>query len=154
MARVQPLRVCHMLYKPDAKHTLIKVLSKVSIRQFCTRFAFLTECGLYGWIVSQSVGSFRKRPKRQGEALRDNLYLRRWYNCTTYAFRCVRLTSLSRDDDCACASSTTCIRPVLSVFRAVLLCGPYVEVKSPIATIMRIRYDSVVRRRLRGGFRG
>ena len=103
MARVQPLRVCHMLYKPDAKHTLIKVLSKVSIRQFCTRFAFLTECGLYGWIVSQSVGSFRKRPKRQGEALRDNLYLRRWYNCTTYAFRCVRLTSLSRDDDCACS---------------------------------------------------
>lgn len=64
MARVQPLRVCHMLYKPDAKHTLIKVLSKVSIRQFCTRFAFLTERGLYGWIVSQSVGSFRKRPKR------------------------------------------------------------------------------------------
>ena len=54
------------------------------------------------------------------------------------------------------APSTMCIQPVLSVFRAVLLCGPYVEVKSPIATItmMRIRYDSVVRRRRRGGSRG
>ena len=61
MARVRPLRVCHVLYKPDTKHTLIKILSKVSIRQFCTRFAFLAECGLYGWIVSQSAFSFRKR---------------------------------------------------------------------------------------------
>lgn len=70
MARVRPLRVCHVLYKPDAKHTLIKILSKVSIRQFCTRFAFLVECGLYGWIVSQSAFSLRKRPEetRRGSA--------------------------------------------------------------------------------------
>ena len=63
MERVRPLRVYHVLYKPDTKHTLIKILSKVSIRQLCTRFAFLAECGLYGWIVSQSAFSFRKRPE-------------------------------------------------------------------------------------------
>ena len=66
MARVRPLRVCHVLCKPDTKRTLIKILSKVSIRQFCTRFAFLVECGLYGWIVSQSACSFRKRPEEAG----------------------------------------------------------------------------------------
>ena len=70
MVRVRPLKVCHVLYKLDTKHTLIKILSKVSIRQFCIRFAFLTECGLYGWIVSQSAFSLRKRPEetRRGSA--------------------------------------------------------------------------------------
>lgn len=70
MARIRPLRVCHVLYKPDTKRTLIIILSKVSKRQFCTRFAFLEGCGLYGWIVSQSAYSFRKRPEetRRGSA--------------------------------------------------------------------------------------
>ena len=103
MARVRPLRGCHVLYKHDAKHALIKILSKVSIRQFCIRFAFITECGLYGWIVSQSACSLRKRPEETRRGSARSLYLRRWYICTTYAFRCVKLASLSRDDDCACS---------------------------------------------------
>lgn len=142
MARVRPLRVCHVLCKPDTKRTLIKILSKVSIRQFCTRFAFLVECGLYGWIVSQSACSFRKRPEETG---RDKERL-----CETTStsgggkFAPLMLSDVSGSrrsagTTTAPAPSTMCIRPVLSVFRAVLLCGPYVEVKSPIATMMRIR---------------
>ena len=90
-------RVSHSLYNPDIKHPLIKILSKVSIRQSSTRFAFPREWGICGWIVSQSAFLFSKR---HGEALWDNSYLRRWYICTTDAFGCVRRTSHSRDDHC------------------------------------------------------
>lgn len=86
----------------DAKHTLIKVLSKVSISSSVHDSPFLRNVVFMdGQSHSLHFRSGRDR-KRQGEALRDNLYLRRWYICTTYAFRCIRLTSLSRDEDCAC----------------------------------------------------
>ena len=71
MARIQPLRVCHVLYKPDAKHTLDKNPQQSVYRAVLyTIFAFLAEWGLYGGIVSQSAFSFRKRPEetRRGSA--------------------------------------------------------------------------------------
>ena len=136
----------------DAKHTLIKVLSKVSISSsvhdspFLRNVVFmdsLTVC----MFVQEETGRDKERLCETTSTSGGGIFAPLMLSDVSGSRRSAGTTT-------APAPSTMCIRPVLSVFRAVLLCGPYVEVKSPIATMMRIRYDSVVRRRRRGGSRG